>query len=527
MDWMKKWLRWTIGTLLTLGMLAAAVWWEENWRGQRIWEESTAKLRAMAEPVELADLVPPLVPDEENVATAPIFAEVFATDEPGKTRLGSVPRSPTYTPKGGSEEVRPPMPRAVTKDDTKHLEEWRTFLAGYLGGTAPSPSGESSPDEVLRHLGKWDAEWREVAEAMQRPKCRWPLNYDDERHVKSAAFEAVGGLLYMARPRLIAHAVKNDGQAYADTMVLCLKLARTLHDPPVDLIAHLLGMSSESILLSLWQDTLACVELNDAQLQALQREAQRISLQDTVAALRCERVRTNHSLRSLNLEMMLEFLKGPASGLFDMGTGNELLDDALAILVSCRPKGWKLADAALHQEYHVDHVTTCVSVKDGTITPAALARMKRAIESLRTNASVLSLERFMARTFDAYSTILNRAAHKQARANMAVAWCAVERFRLKHGRLPETLDEVGSEIIDKLPCDPVNGKPLRYLRKGERDYLIYSVAWNGKDDGGVHRRSSADGDWSWASNPKLIENPDREKERTEKEGNASELEAAK
>jgi len=33
------------------------------------------------EPVELADIIPPMIPDEENVAMAPIFAEVFANKE--------------------------------------------------------------------------------------------------------------------------------------------------------------------------------------------------------------------------------------------------------------------------------------------------------------------------------------------------------------------------------------------------------------------------------------------------------------
>src|SRR4051794_19386133 len=78
---MRKWLRWTLGILAFLSACVAILWWEENQRGRRIWEETCARLRAAGEPVELADIIPPRIPDEENVAMAPIFAEVSVAGE--------------------------------------------------------------------------------------------------------------------------------------------------------------------------------------------------------------------------------------------------------------------------------------------------------------------------------------------------------------------------------------------------------------------------------------------------------------
>jgi hypothetical protein len=107
------------------------------------------------------------------------------------------------------------------------------------------------------------------------------------------------------------------------------------------------------------------------------------------------------------------------------------------------------------------------------------------------------------------------AARHQALTREVLLWCAIERFRLKHGSPPEKLDALVPEFLDKIPCDPVNGLELRYVRKGEQDYLLYSIGWNDKDDGGVDMKRRDLGDWVWASDPKLIVNPDEEKQLAE------------
>jgi hypothetical protein len=62
---------------------------------------------------------------------------------------------------------------------------------------------------------------------------------------------------------------------------------------------------------------------------------------------------------------------------------------------------------------------------------------------------------------------------------------AIERFRLREGRLPATTDELVPEYLDGLPNDPYSsGSKLRY-RVDPAEYLVYSVGSNGVDDGGV------------------------------------------
>jgi hypothetical protein len=70
--------------------------------------------------------------------------------------------------------------------------------------------------------------------------------------------------------------------------------------------------------------------------------------------------------------------------------------------------------------------------------------------------------------------------------DMAVAACAVERYRLKQGRLPETLDALVPEFLDAVPVDPFNeNAPITYRVREDGEFVIYTWAMNGMDDQGT------------------------------------------
>lgn len=81
--------------------------------------------------------------------------------------------------------------------------------------------------------------------------------------------------------------------------------------------------------------------------------------------------------------------------------------------------------------------------------------------------------------------------------------CALERYRLAHGAYPENLDSLAPQFIAKLPRDIVNGEPLKYQRKADGGFLLYSVGWNETDDHGQSvsnprsREGQTSGDWVW------------------------------
>jgi hypothetical protein len=69
------------------------------------------------------------------------------------------------------------------------------------------------------------------------------------------------------------------------------------------------------------------------------------------------------------------------------------------------------------------------------------------------------------------------------RVRAARVGMAVERYRLAHGTLPETLADLVPDYLAETPLDPYDGKPLRY-KKLEKGYVVYSIGPNDTDDGG-------------------------------------------
>jgi hypothetical protein len=104
---------------------------------------------------------------------------------------------------------------------------------------------------------------------------------------------------------------------------------------------------------------------------------------------------------------------------------------------------------------------------------------------------------------DALTPALTRLADTFARdaANIVTAETAVavERYRLVHDKtVPERLEQLVPALLDAVPVDPFDGKPLRY-RRDEAGYSVYSVNEDMKDDGGMEIKSKYKG-----SGPDLV-----------------------
>ncbi len=60
---------------------------------------------------------------------------------------------------------------------------------------------------------------------------------------------------------------------------------------------------------------------------------------------------------------------------------------------------------------------------------------------------------------------------------------ALEAWKLEHGRLPTTLDDLTGRYLDEVPVDPCSGKPFGYVAEGLPVSLTWSVFYSG-----VHRQ---------------------------------------
>jgi hypothetical protein len=96
--------------------------------------------------------------------------------------------------------------------------------------------------------------------------------------------------------------------------------------------------------------------------------------------------------------------------------------------------------------------------------------------------------------------VIQKSAAAQTAFNQAAIACALERYRLGNGHFPEALAALAPRFISPLPNDVLTGKPYKYRLRDDGRFVLYSVGWDEKDDGGVPGKTLFDdqqGDWVW------------------------------
>jgi len=144
-----------------------------------------------------------------------------------------------------------------------------------------------------------------------------------------------------------------------------------------------------------------------------------------------------------------------------------------------------------------------VDLNQRIVSPTGVRQAEAAVQSEKQYFQPYKILALMA--YPALTKSAIRFAQVQTYADLAQVACALERYRLAHGGYPETLDALTPNYIDKLPHDVINGQPLHYRRTESGHFILYSIGWNEKDDGGQNAftpKGLVDrekGDWVWNS----------------------------
>ncbi len=125
--------------------------------------------------------------------------------------------------------------------------------------------------------------------------------------------------------------------------------------------------------------------------------------------------------------------------------------------------------------------------------PEALRKQQEIDTQIKTmGSSALSKLTYMTvmLMFPSFKPGVIAGARAEARQNCAMAIIAAQRYRLQHGELPASLDDINA-LIPGDPdersgrlTDPFDGLPLRF-KSADNQLLIYSVGDNKTDDGGI------------------------------------------
>ncbi|MBP9900226.1 MAG: hypothetical protein KBH45_02115, partial [Verrucomicrobia bacterium] len=186
----------------------------------------------------------------------------------------------------------------------------------------------------------------------------------------------------------------------------------------------------------------------------------------------------------------------------------------VAFLSRTAPQGWIYQNQLVNSRLDDDYILSAVDTETRTVHPKiaeAILTAKR--EAKGPYSALVQLLTLSESTFGDAKPFPYKFAQSQTQVDLARVACGLERYRLAHNQYPETLDALAPQFITKLPHDVINGQPLKYRRTDDGSFILYSIGWNEKDDGGfipakkdgktVNGREEGksvnltEGDWVW------------------------------
>lgn len=501
--WKRPWLARLLFVAACLVTLIALAYAEENWRGKHAWQNYRREWEARGEKFDMTAFVPPPVPDERNFALTPLLkplldfdrgpSGVVWRDTNAMARLQSI--SAELSP--GRDRTDHLILGSLEKGTFADLKSWAEF---YRGNTnyPQAPASATPAETTLVALGKFDPEIKELREAAaSRPACRFPIHYDEQppAGILLPHLSRIKFLTILTQVRATAQLeAGRSAEAFED-----LKLGMRLSDSVSNelfLIDHLVRVACLAIDLQTVREGLVRHAWTEAQLAELENYLSTLDLlAEYKFAMRGER---GCGTAGLDYMRRLGFWSDPMSYM-----DNEPGASASALPLNAMPSGWYYQNMLTLYRLHQEFTLPAVDEQAHRVFPAVNENGRRALQNMRRGPYTI----FAKMLFPALQKAVVKSANVQVYVDSARVACALERYRLVNGRLPDTLDALSPRFIAAVPNDLLDGKPLRYRPGSNGGYVLYSVGWDQIDDGGQiawlkqqGKETNVDatkGDWVW------------------------------
>lgn len=475
----------------------ALVYAVENWRGRRAWHNYRQQLQARGEQLDLRAFIPKEVPDDQNFAATPFVQSWF---------VKGMDSEKIWVDKYAKVAGRVPSRTQQQEKGRRHfmdLAAWAlAFEAADAGklkhdistGKLDRESRARAAPAVLEGLKDSDSKLAELQEASRRPHSRAPVKYDLENPwgILLPHLAPLKSACQRLQLRACAKLALGQTESALEDIDLMLYLADGTKEEPF-LISYLVRLACFQLAVGAVWEGVADHVWSNAQLQHLEKRlAEYNFFADSERPLDTERA------AGILTADLLAKQKFRLRDLTPDGT------DPLfgGVFDRIAPRGW----------YYLEQRNYCRLFDNqsaGTFDPGKKlvypATIKRNVGELDRELAGARLERVVSHRvlatllLPALGNVARRTATAQTAVDQAVIACTLERFRLAEGQLPDNLSAL-SKYIPQLPHDLVDGRPYKYRRTGQGQYLLYSVGWNERDDGGTPGSQLFDeneGDWLW------------------------------
>ena len=392
-----------------------------------------------------------------------------------------------------------------------------------------APEPQSAAADVLLALSRYKDTLDELQKASERPYLRFPINYQPKNpwEIYGPHWEALKQCAQILQLRAVAEVQSGQTEQSLVDVKLMLRLAESLHSEPLlqsqMVRINLVNLSIQPIWEGLAQKKWSKTELKEL-MQVLEKldfvsdcrwamKAERAKDIDFIAYLQKHRDESAimllvaicpEGLQSLyQLERSLPSMPSSVDQLIDT-LEKQLPEDVVIRSISqLPPTGWydqnRLNIGKFFQEHLFRlakpdrHLIERLS-KDDHEELLYLDYPQDKVNPYNFFANMLL--GFMPRSIERFGRVQNSV-------DMALLACGLERYDLAHGEYPASLNDLTPEFLKSIPPDVVNGTPLHYRLTRDSRFQLYSVGWNGKDDGGMielnkqGRLNPQLGDWAW------------------------------
>jgi hypothetical protein len=321
----------------------------------------------------------------------------------------------------------------------------------------------------------------EIREALKRPYAILPGDYSEPYLIPIPNFVMLRATAQSLGMRAQCHLLLNDPDAALPDLTLLHDLCHILQKPPTGkpetLVEAMINVAISGLYVGTVQDGFRLGEWREPQLVALQAQLKTIDLPVWVAeAFQEEFCATARAFESTPPYKIADIWGAP-------GTANffDRLKNPLYVFLKFAPRGWmyqNLVTMARLEPKPVDGF----DLERGLIRPRVFNHSDQTASRFLASRSPFKILATLA--LPNYVKAVQTTACNQTLVNEGQIVCALERYRLKDGDYPATLDALVPSFIEKLPVDIIGGQPLHYRRTDDGKFLLYSVGWNEIDDGG-------------------------------------------
>ena len=306
-------------------------------------------------------------------------------------------------------------------------------------------------------------------EAVQRPACRYPVDFSYGLETKLPHLENLKNLAHLSALRALLAAENGQVSNSKRDVILILQLAKTLEQEPI-LISQLVRLSLITIAVRTVERSfdLGASAVLSADLAAA--FANSINTDSFRRAMIGERA---SAIPVFRLNMSEAEHREDPEPFSDTKTNKPLSGRPNPII-------WLTGFSERDLNFYLMAMGTNVAL--ASMSPQeslAATNVEREFTQKAEGKYYLYSSILMpaiARTFTKNATVLTRI-------QLVKVALSLDRFRVQTGQLPENLNQLTPQFLKSIPIDPFAGEPLRY-RRLEKGYVIYSVDKDGHDDGG-------------------------------------------